>query len=127
MRVARVFYTTFTFAAAALLLSPLIGATTIPIAVLFGDSSNPELTHIFWQLRISRTLLAFFTGAGLAVAGLVCQITVIAFEELSAQQRLQQTLPRKSERTGFRESAQPGPFSPKRLRFNKSDRFTNKH
>lgn len=73
MRVARVFYTTFTFAAAALLLSPLIGATTIPIAVLFGDSSNPELTHIFWQLRISRTLLAFFTGAGLSIAGLVFQ------------------------------------------------------
>lgn len=54
-----------------LLAMPFCGATLInPLELLDSDS---YMATIFWQLRLTRTLVAFFAGAGLAVAGLVFQ------------------------------------------------------
>lgn len=38
-----------------------------------SENLNPFLDKIIWQLRMPRTLLAFFAGSGLAMAGLILQ------------------------------------------------------
>lgn len=44
------------------------------IQVLVGSHNNPVTESIILQLRMPRSLLAFFAGAGLALSGLILQI-----------------------------------------------------
>jgi iron complex transport system permease protein len=53
-------------------LAPFMGETTINLNDIFNNSST---THtIFWDLRVSRVVLAFFVGGILALGGLIFQI-----------------------------------------------------
>jgi len=55
-----------------LLISPFLGEITIKIDDIFNSNS---LSHkVFWELRISRLILAFFIGGILALSGLIFQI-----------------------------------------------------
>jgi len=53
-----------------LLVCPFIGIKTFSLQEIV---SKEEFRFIFFQIRIPRTLAAFFTGGGLAVAGMVFQ------------------------------------------------------
>lgn len=55
-----------------LIIAPFLGETTLSLNDIFDNSST---THtIFWDLRVSRVLLAFFVGGILALGGLIFQI-----------------------------------------------------
>ena len=54
----------------ALFFCPFIGITSFSLQEVI---SKEEFRFIFFQIRIPRTLAAFFTGGGLAVAGMVFQ------------------------------------------------------
>lgn len=54
----------------ALLVCPFIGIKTFSLQEIV---SKEEFRFIFFQIRIPRTIAAFFTGGGLAVAGMVFQ------------------------------------------------------
>lgn len=54
-----------------LFISLFFGAANITISNIFDFSSMDA--KIFWELRIPRTFLAFFTGAALALAGILFQ------------------------------------------------------
>ena len=59
------------------LLDLLLGSVDIPfgktISILFGDRSDQSWAYIILSLRLPRAITALFTGAGLAVAGLLLQ------------------------------------------------------
>lgn len=52
-------------------ISPFIGQIAIDPALIFTQGTMDH--QIFWDLRLPRTLLAFFTGAILALSGLLFQ------------------------------------------------------
>lgn len=55
-----------------ILIAPFMGEISIDFADIFNTSST---THtIFWDLRVSRVVLAFFVGGILALGGLIFQI-----------------------------------------------------
>lgn len=55
-----------------LIISPFLGEISINISEIFDSST---LTYkVFWDLRVSRLLLAFFVGGVLALSGLIFQI-----------------------------------------------------
>lgn len=55
-----------------LLISPFLGEITLNFNEIFDSST---ITHkVFWDLRVSRVLLAFFVGGILALSGLIFQI-----------------------------------------------------
>lgn len=60
-------------AAICLAYSLLAGSTHISIEQLFS-SKQPEVTSIFWQLRLPRTVTAFTAGSLLALAGILMQL-----------------------------------------------------
>jgi iron complex transport system permease protein len=53
------------------LTSPFFGMSVITPAALF-DAGSPDF-ELFWRLRLPRVVLAFLSGAGLAVSGMVFQ------------------------------------------------------
>ena len=53
-----------------LILIPFLGIVPINWQTILQKNSN---SFIFWQLRVSRTLLGFVSGSILALSGLVCQ------------------------------------------------------
>lgn len=53
-------------------IAPFLGEITLSLKDIF-DSSN-SASMIFWDLRVSRVLLAFFVGGILALGGLIFQI-----------------------------------------------------
>lgn len=57
--------------AAILLASPFFGQIDLAISQIFDPSSPSAM--LFWEIRFPRTVLAFFSGAILALAGLVFQ------------------------------------------------------
>ncbi len=55
-----------------LIISPFLGEITLNLNELFDSST---ITYkVFWDLRVSRVLLAFFVGGILALSGLIFQI-----------------------------------------------------
>ena len=55
-----------------LFISPFLGEITLNFNEIFDSST---ITHkVFWDLRVSRVLLAFFVGGILALSGLIFQI-----------------------------------------------------
>ncbi|MEZ4694117.1 MAG: iron chelate uptake ABC transporter family permease subunit [Aliarcobacter sp.] len=53
-------------------LAPFLGEISLTFKDIFDSSST---THtIFWDLRVSRVVLAFFVGGILALGGLIFQI-----------------------------------------------------
>lgn len=60
------------FSAAVLAVAPLLGMEAFSPALFFSRSQAME-SQILWKLRIPRVLLAFFSGAGLAVSGMAFQ------------------------------------------------------
>ena len=62
----------YIFAILIIFLSPFLGEITINIKDIF-DSTSTSFT-IFWDLRVSRVVLAFFVGGILALGGLIFQI-----------------------------------------------------
>ncbi|PPK62833.1 iron complex transport system permease protein [Malaciobacter marinus] len=62
----------YIFSIIVLLITPFLGEVDLDFANLF---SKDTLEHkIFWDLRVPRSLLAFFVGAILALSGLIFQI-----------------------------------------------------
>ncbi len=55
-----------------LCLAPFLGETSINLNEVFNTSSTSST--IFWDLRVSRIILAFFVGGILALGGLIFQI-----------------------------------------------------
>ncbi|PUE66399.1 FecCD family ABC transporter permease [Arcobacter lacus] len=53
-------------------ISPFLGETQINIKDIFDFSNSSNI--VFWDLRVSRVILAFFVGGILALSGLVFQI-----------------------------------------------------
>ena len=53
-------------------LAPFLGETTISLSEIFNSSTTSST--IFWDLRVSRVILAFFVGGILALGGLIFQI-----------------------------------------------------
>lgn len=73
-----IFFTVLALVALILFLLDLfLGSVNIPfektISILFGDRSDQSLTYIILSLRLPRAITALFTGAGLAIAGLLLQ------------------------------------------------------
>lgn len=56
---------------AGFILSPLFGAATVSLSHIFDPATTDY--RIFWELRMPRTALAFFTGAALGLSGLLFQ------------------------------------------------------
>ena len=55
-----------------LIISPFLGEITLNLNELLDSST---ITYkVFWDLRVSRVLLAFFVGGILALSGLIFQI-----------------------------------------------------
>ena len=55
-----------------LIISPFLGEITLNLNELFDTTT---ITYkVFWDLRVSRVLLAFFVGGILALSGLIFQI-----------------------------------------------------
>ena len=52
-----------------LCLAPFLGETSINLNEVFNTSSTSST--IFWDLRVSRIILAFFVGGILALGGLI--------------------------------------------------------
>ncbi len=62
----------YIFSIIILIISPFLGEISINLNELFDSST---ITYkVFWDLRVSRVLLAFFVGGILALSGLVFQI-----------------------------------------------------
>ncbi|PLY11308.1 MAG: iron ABC transporter permease [Arcobacter sp.] len=55
-----------------LIISPFLGEITLNINDIFN--ANTMTYQVFWDLRVSRVLLAFFVGGILALGGLIFQI-----------------------------------------------------
>lgn len=53
-------------------ISPFLGETQINIKEIFDFSNSSNI--VFWDLRVSRVILAFFVGGILALSGLIFQI-----------------------------------------------------
>jgi len=53
-----------------LLIIPFLGIVEIRLSRLFSSGSG---SFVFWQLRLPRTILAFFVGSSLALGGLIFQ------------------------------------------------------
>lgn len=63
----------FFAAVVVLLFTPLVGAQSVSLWDVFSFK-NPDLDfNVFWQMRIPRSLVAFFSGAVLAACGMVFQ------------------------------------------------------
>ncbi|WP_419766831.1 FecCD family ABC transporter permease [Arcobacter sp.] len=62
----------FLLALVILLIAPFLGEITLNINDIFN--SNTMTNQVFWDLRVSRVLLAFFVGGILALGGLIFQI-----------------------------------------------------
>jgi iron complex transport system permease protein len=52
--------------------SPFLGEINIDLKDIF--SLEEHLKVVFWDLRVPRTILAFFVGSILAISGLIFQI-----------------------------------------------------
>jgi len=62
----------YIFSIIILIISPFLGEITLNLNELFDSST---ITYkVFWELRVSRVLLAFFVGGILALSGLIFQI-----------------------------------------------------
>ncbi|MAD41057.1 MAG: iron ABC transporter permease [Arcobacter sp.] len=62
----------YIFSAIILIISPFLGEISLNLNELFDSST---ITYkVFWELRVSRVLLAFFVGGILALSGLIFQI-----------------------------------------------------
>ena len=55
------------------LLTPLMGAKNLSFTDIFTSQNDPVNSKVFWQMRIPRSLVAFFAGAILAACGMVFQ------------------------------------------------------
>ncbi len=64
-------YASFFLSLFILLISPFFGQIDLSITELLNSSSASSM--LFWELRLPRVLIAFFSGAILALAGLVFQ------------------------------------------------------
>ncbi|ADG93500.1 transport system permease protein [Arcobacter nitrofigilis DSM 7299] len=62
----------FLLALIILLIAPFLGEITLNINDIFNN--NTMTNQVFWDLRVSRVLLAFFVGGILAIGGLIFQI-----------------------------------------------------
>ncbi|RXJ82781.1 iron ABC transporter permease [Arcobacter sp. F2176] len=62
----------FLLALVILLIAPFLGEITLNINDIFNN--NTMTNQVFWDLRVSRVLLAFFVGGILALGGLIFQI-----------------------------------------------------
>ena len=63
---------TYFIAVIILLIAPFLGEISLDLNSIFDSSS---MTYkVFWDLRVSRVLLAFFVGGVLALSGLIFQI-----------------------------------------------------
>ena len=63
---------TYFIAVIILLIAPFLGEISLDLNAIFHSSS---MTYkVFWDLRVSRVLLAFFVGGVLALSGLIFQI-----------------------------------------------------
>lgn len=62
----------FLLSVTTLFVCPFFGVEKIPLSVVW-DSSDHVLSEILWQLRVSRVLLGWLTGATLAVCGMIFQ------------------------------------------------------
>ncbi len=62
----------YIFCFSLVLVSPFLGESTISIDNIFDINDNMNM--IFWDLRVPRTILAFFVGSILAISGLIFQI-----------------------------------------------------
>ncbi len=62
----------FLLALIILLIAPFLGEISLNINDIFN--SNTMTNQVFWDLRVSRVLLAFFVGGILALGGLIFQI-----------------------------------------------------
>ena len=58
---------------AVLCVSPWIGLSEVPYAVLFENTRESQAASIFWQLRVPRVISAFLIGIALSLGGLVFQ------------------------------------------------------
>jgi len=64
-------YVFFTIAVLLLFLAPFVGETSLELSKLLDATTTDYL--LFWDLRLPRTITAFFSGAILALGGLVFQ------------------------------------------------------
>lgn len=62
----------YVFSIIILLISPFLGEITLSLSDIFDPNSMTY--QVFWDLRVSRVLLAFFVGGVLALGGLIFQI-----------------------------------------------------
>ena len=61
-----------TFSLIVLCIAPFLGMQHISPVELF-QNNNQIKTHIFWQIRIPRVIIAFLAGASLSVCGMIFQ------------------------------------------------------
>jgi len=62
----------YIFAFILLFISPFFGEVNLNLNEIFDLSNSSSV--VFWDLRVSRIILAFFVGGILALAGLIFQI-----------------------------------------------------
>ncbi len=62
----------YLFAFIIILISPFLGEVTLSLNDIFDSSNSSNM--VFWDLRVSRVLLAFFVGGILSLGGLIFQI-----------------------------------------------------
>ena len=53
-------------------IAPFLGEVTLSLNDIFDSSNSSNM--VFWDLRVSRVLLAFFVGGILSLGGLIFQI-----------------------------------------------------
>ncbi len=61
------------FAAAVLLVAPLLGMIDVPFSAFWGEADDYTKVDVLWRFRIPRVLMAFLAGAGLAASGMAFQ------------------------------------------------------
>ena len=62
----------YLFAFVIIFISPFLGEITLSLNDIFDTSNSSNM--VFWDLRVSRVLLAFFVGGILSLGGLIFQI-----------------------------------------------------
>ena len=62
----------YLFAFVIIFISPFLGEITLSLNDIFDSSNSSNM--VFWDLRVSRVLLAFFVGGILSLGGLIFQI-----------------------------------------------------
>jgi len=73
MKKTRALIAILVFAGIAFVVTPMFGTRLISPLAIFDPNTAPGIMDIFWQIRLPRVVLAFLSGAGLALSGLAFQ------------------------------------------------------